>query len=121
MDAQRGRGRGIFLLGMNPRPEKIITDRKDCGEDVISESKAPFVFVKNCENTEFNVQGKAGKVVCENSKSIAFQINDRLVGGTLELICSNEVSIKIGDAAEVSELTISIGIKAHNLEISMSI
>ena len=107
MAAQKGRGRSIFLPGMNPRPEKIITDKKDCREEVISESKATFVFVKNCENTEVDVQGKAGKVVCENSKSIVFQINDRLVGGTLELIRSNEVSIKIGDAAEVSESTLS--------------
>ena len=94
-------GQQRLLPGMRPRPEIILFDKKDTKESVTSESNATFVFLRNCENYELKIEGKAAKVMCENCKSLTIEIGRSLVSGTFELLRCRDVFVKLVNECEV--------------------
>ena len=89
------------LPGLSPRPQHHVVGKKGGKEMIDSTSKALFVFVKNCEDMEVEVNGKVGKVTIENGKSLRILVNDHVVSGTLELIRCQNVNLVYGKDAEV--------------------
>ncbi len=93
-----------MLPGMKPRPKIMITDKSDCKEVIQSEDIATFVFIKNCENYDLKIEGKAAKVMCENCKSICIELEKPLVSGTFELLRTCNAKINISTECEVNFL-----------------
>ena len=112
----------MMLPGMRPRPEKILVDKKDAKENIKSESNATFIFIKGCENYELSIEGKAAKVMCENCANLTVSMEKPLVSGTMELLRSHDVFIKLLDSCEVRihlEIGIHLGaLHSHQMQCS---
>ena len=94
-------GQQRLLPGMRPRPEIILVDKKDRKETIKSESNATFVFLKNCENYEVKIEGKAAKIMCENCKFLTVELGRSLVSGTFELLRCRDAFVKLINECEV--------------------
>ena len=94
-------GQQRLLPGMRPRPEIILVDKKDGKETITSENNATFVFLRNCENYELKIEGKAAKIMCENCKSLTVELGRSLVSGTFELLRCRDAFVKLINECEV--------------------
>ena len=94
--------RGMTILpGLAPRPQHHIQNKQSAIETVNSTSKALFVFVKECQDSEIHVLGKIGKITVENGRGLEVFLSDHVVGGTMELIRCENIHIHLGLDAEV--------------------
>lgn len=94
-------GQQRLLPGMRPRPEIILVDKKNGKETVTSKSNSTFIFLRNCENYELKIEGKAAKIMCENCKSVTVELGRSLVSGTFELLRCRDAFIKLINECEV--------------------
>ena len=92
----------MLLPGMKPRPAVVILGKFAGEETLKSESKATFVFLRNCSNFTFNLEGKAAKVMCENCNNVRIMISQSLVTGTMDICNSESVLIKLQQTCQVS-------------------
>jgi Adenylate cyclase associated (CAP) C terminal. len=93
-----------MLPGLAPRPQHHIVKRNDFSEQFTSTSNAMFISVRECENAKLEVTGKTGKVSLERSTGVDVTLDNRVVGGVLEVIKCNNVLIKLRGEAEVGSL-----------------
>jgi len=95
-----------MLPGLAPRPQHYILNKKDHNEVVNSTSRSLFVFMKDCTNTQVEVNEKVGKVTLEKCNGVKITVNDRVLGGTLELIRCENIEINYGPNAEIPTLQV---------------
>ena len=95
-----------MLPGLSPRPQNHIVQKKDFTEKVESASNATFVSVRECEQGNIEVTGKTGKISLERSSGLKLSIDNRVVGGVLEVIKCQDVYIRLHQEGEVRALLI---------------
>jgi len=93
-----------MLPGFAPRPQHYILNKQDHNEVVNSTSQSLFVFIKDCTNTQVEVNEKVGKVSLDKCNGVNVTVNDRVVGGTLDLIRCENIVIIYGPNAEIPVL-----------------
>eukprot|EP00794_Sanderia_malayensis_P019233 gene19233-21161_t len=95
-----------MLPGMKPRPVLILNEKNNCNEVIQPEENATFVHLKKCENYELKVEGKAAKILCENSKNVSVAVEKTLIGGVFEVLRSQDIKITALEDSEIPILQI---------------
>ena len=91
---------GIFKLGTRPQCE--ILKKHDQTIDLEPESMSTRVYVGECTNCQLFLKKKAANVLIENCQDLVLTMSAELVSGTLEIVKSSKISIKITPNIKVS-------------------
>ncbi|XP_002161846.1 uncharacterized protein LOC100204168 [Hydra vulgaris] len=103
----RWAGRAMQMVpGLKPRPQHHCVGEKNGVKNISSDDSSLFVFINNCQDFEYNINGKVGKVTAENCRNLTLNISHNVVGGTLEIIRCENLSLNYGVNAEIPVLQI---------------
>ncbi|XP_028408976.1 uncharacterized protein LOC114531563 [Dendronephthya gigantea] len=94
---------GILKLGTRPQCE--IVGKHDQTIDLEPEGMSTRVYVGDCTNCQFVLKKKAANVLIEKCQDLVLTMSAELVSGTLEIVKSSKISIKISPNIKIPTIT----------------
>ena len=98
-DGKQGGIQSIFKL--SNRPQCDIVQKHDQTIDLEPEGLSTHVYVAECTNCQLVLKQKAAKVLIEKCQDLVLTMSTELVSGTLEVVKSSKITIKINTKIKV--------------------
>ena len=102
-DGKQGGIQSIFKL--SSRPQCDIVQKHDQTIDLEPEGLSTHVYVAECTNCQLVLKQKAGKVLIEKCQDLVLTMSAELVSGTLEIVKSSKICIKINSKLKIPTIT----------------
>ncbi len=98
-DAKQGGIQAIFKL--SARPQYEIVQKHDQTIDLEPQSLSTRIYIANCTNCQLVLKKKAANVLIEKCQDLVLTMSAELVSGTLEVVKSSKISVKLNPNIKV--------------------
>ena len=98
-NSNQGGIQAIFKL--SARPQSEIVQKHDQTIDLEPESLSTRVYIGECTNCQLVLKKKGANVLIEKCQDLVLTMSAELVSGTLEVVKSSKICIKIGPNVKV--------------------
>jgi hypothetical protein len=98
-DAKQGGIQGIFKL--SNRPQCDIVQKHDQTIDLEPGGLSTRVYIAECTNCQLVLKKKAANVLIDKCQDLVLTMSAELVSGTLEVVKSSKISIKVNPNVKV--------------------
>ncbi|KAG0367905.1 hypothetical protein BGZ54_003034 [Gamsiella multidivaricata] len=82
----------------------LIKDAKDAAQEVVEVQDRKALYLLNCENCEYTIQGKPIKLSIENCKNVVLRIEGKVLTGTVDIWKSENVSLNFDRSVSMFQL-----------------